>query len=118
MGIVSKPTEQEVRRILPEVPKLPPEHGFEPDIVPRPKVSPKPTVPQEKVKSMKGETPPEPAPRTLIEDTKVDVMEITKKSKKSAKKHKSKDRNSVPLMLSRSSEVIHSEQIIPPPSST
>ena len=42
-------------------------------------------------------------------------MEINKKSKKSAKKHKSKDRNSVPLMLSRSSEVIHSEQFIPPP---
>ena len=50
----SKSTEVEVRRILPEVPKLPPEPGFEPDIVPKPKVSPKPTITQEKVKSPKG----------------------------------------------------------------
>jgi len=87
---MSKSTEPEVRRILPEVPKMPPERGIEPgsepDIVPKPKVSPKPNIPQEKVKSTKGETPPEPAPRTFIEDTKVDVMEINKKSKKSAKK--------------------------------
>ena len=55
---MSKSTEPEVRRILPEVPKMPPERGIEPgsepDIVPKPKVSPKPNIPQEKVKSTKG----------------------------------------------------------------
>ena len=57
---VPKPTE-EVRRILPEVPKLlpppPPTTTLtqpEPDIVPKPKISPKPTTVVNQVKSTQG----------------------------------------------------------------
>lgn len=59
-----------------------------------------------------GEIPPEPAPRSsLIEDAKVDVE--TPRKKKSAKKHKNKDKNiNVPSLMTRSSE-LPSEPILP-----
>merc|ERR1712241_983267 len=83
----------------------------EPDIVPKPKISPKPNVVGvNQVKSTQGEIRPEPAPRSsLIEDAKIDVE--TPRKKKSAKKHKNKDKNiNVPLMTPSE---LPSEPILP-----
>jgi len=89
---VPKNTESEVRRILPEVPKqpLPPPPPlatqYEPDIVPKPKIASKPPGVQDRVKAAKGETPPEPAPRSsLIEDQARIEVETPKKEEKCQK---------------------------------